>query len=182
MRLVDVLVLTELKKEWIQEQENTNGTTTAMIPSSVLPEAFTNEASSVPNDKILMKPYLYQCQKEYFYIIDKLAFMSLDQEECNRNEHHLWHVLNKSKEFSTHYLDCIDYVFSCKNARTEKKSLTDYPRKLLKKFWPVKVAYLQFYELYFAFCLLLFLNPKHSNAIEDKLIDCRKSVTFIHTR
>ena len=88
MRLVDVLVLTELKKEWIQEQENTNGTTTAMIPSSVLPESFTNEASSIPNDKILMKTYLHQCQKEYFYIIDKLAFMSLDQRECNCNEHH----------------------------------------------------------------------------------------------
>ena len=44
MRLVDVLVLTELKTEWIHEQENTNGTTTAMIPSSVLPESFTNEA------------------------------------------------------------------------------------------------------------------------------------------
>ena len=129
-----------------------------------------------------MKTYLHQCQKEYFYIIDKLAFMSLAQEECNCNEHHLRHVLNKSKEFSTHYLDCIDYVFSCKNTRTEKKSLTDYPRKLLEEFWPVQVAYSQFYELYFAFCLLLFLNPKHSNAIEDKLIDCRESLKFIHKK
>ena len=89
---------------------------------------------------------------------------------------------NKSKEFSTHYLDCIDYVFSYKNTKTEKKSLTDYPRKLLEEFWPVQVAYSQFYELYFAFCLLLFLNPKHSNAIEDKMIDCRESLKFIHNK
>ena len=108
--------------------------------------------------------------------------MSLDQEECNCNEHHLRHVLNKSKEFSMHYLDCIDYIFSCKNARTEKKSLTDYPRKLLEEFWPLQVAYSLFYELYFAFCLLLFLNPKHSNAIEDKLINCKESLKFIHKK
>lgn len=53
--------------------------TTTMILISMLPEVFTHEASFVSDGKILMKTYLLQCQKEYFYIIDKLAFMSLDR-------------------------------------------------------------------------------------------------------
>ena len=61
MRLVDALVSKELNKKWIHEQQNTNHMTTAMIPTSVLPEAFTDEASSVPNGKIPMKTYLHQC-------------------------------------------------------------------------------------------------------------------------